>query len=377
MRRTVRRVVAWGVGFGLAAVFGVAGAAGAVEEPNAFFLPAQGTVGQELRLIGTGFDGDTPVQVATDPDDEPTTVGHTNSEGAFDVPFTIPNVAPGHHVVLIWVGAIQWTAEYEVVASDPDPAPGPGASDGAVWFEPPAGTVGQQLQLIGLDFPADTDVLVTTTASPDPILVGKSASDGTFTLPFTIPDLSPGQHQVDVRVGGQTGELNLLVLPAGEPLPGNDGSGVHLSPDSASVGETITIFAAGVPPFQELCLLVKADPVVQACLGQTGATGDLFTSWKVPDIRPGTHQVLFVAGQVWDSTELTIVAAGTPSPSDSPLPVSATPTPVPAPTLTPTPAPRLAASGTPDVGALVPWGVAALAAAAALGVARLRSRTKE
>ncbi len=309
MIRAVQRVVTWGVGFGLAAVFGAGGAAGAVDEPNAFFLPA------------------------------------------------------------------------EVVASDSGPTPDPGASDGAVWFEPPAGTVGQQLQLIGLDFPADTDVLVTTTASPEPTLVGKSASDGTFTLPFTIPDLSPGQHQVDVRVGGQIGELNLLVLPAGEPLPGNDGAGVHLSPDTASVGESITIFAAGFTPFQELCLLVKADPVVQACLGETGANGDLFTSWQVPDIRPGTHQVLFVAGQVWDSTELTIVAAGapspTPSPSESPLPVSSMLTPASTPSFAPTPVPRLAASGIPDVGALVPWGIAAVVGAIVLAAAGVRLRSKE
>lgn len=290
MRKTVRRVVAWGVGIGLAAVIGVAGAAGAVD------------------------------------------------------------------------------------------------GDGAVWFEPPAGTVGQNLQLIGLGFPADTDVLVMTSASPDPTVVGKSAGDGTFTLPFTVPDLAPGQHQVDVRVGERAGVLNLFVLPSDSSLPGNDGTSVELNPDAAAVGEDITVLAGNFTPFQELCVLVKADPPVTECLGMTGSDGNLYTSWKVPDIRPGKYQMFVFTGQIFDTTELTILAADDPSPSPSPSdsasphPSASTETPTPtsvaSPTFTPTTAPQLAASGTPDVGGVVPWGVAALVAAAVIGVHRLRSRAK-
>ncbi|WP_424708936.1 hypothetical protein [Microbacterium sp. SLBN-111] len=117
---------------------------------------------------------------------------------------------------------------------------------------------------------------------------------------------------------------------------------------------------------------------MNACLGTTGSTGDLFTSWQVPDIRPGTYQVFVFTQEVWVSTKLTVQKAGdaspSPSPTDSAAPVVTTPTPTP--TSTPTAAPQLAASGTPDVGTLVPWGVAALAVAAALGVHRLRSRAK-
>jgi hypothetical protein len=257
VKTTVHRVIAWGVVVGLAAVLGGGAAAGAAGAPSASFLPAQGTVGQELRLLGTGFASDSEVLVATDPDEEPVTAGHTDSEGFFDVPFTIPDVAPGRHAVIIWVGPDEWEAEYTVVTSAPDPD----ETEGAVWFEPPAGTVGQRLQLIGLGFPADTDVLVTTSASPDPTLVGRSASDGTFTLAFTIPGLAPGQHPVEVRVGDRQGSLELLVLPAGTgptPSPTPSDSEEPAAGPSPSIEATTPAAAASGPSAPARSVLARS-----------------------------------------------------------------------------------------------------------------------
>ncbi|MGC0369126.1 hypothetical protein RKD05_001378 [Microbacterium sp. SLBN-111] len=291
MRKTVRRIVAWGVGIGLAAVFGVSGAAGAVDGPNAFFLPAQGVAGQELSLIGTGFDPFVTVQLATSPDEEPVAVGHTNSEGGFLVPFTIPDEQPGKYGVILWVGGIEWIAWYTVVASDPGTTPPPGDSDGAVWFEPPAGTVGQNLQLIGLGFPTDSDVLVTTSASPDPTLVGKSAGDGTFTLPFAVPDLSPGQHPVQVRVGDQTATLNLFVLPSDDSSPGNDGAHVDLTPDAAAVGEQITVLAGGFGPVPGTLRSGEGGPERERLPGNDGLDGR-----PVHVVAGSRHPARYVSG---------------------------------------------------------------------------------
>ncbi|MCT2084808.1 hypothetical protein M3D75_01615 [Microbacterium enclense] len=194
MRKTVRRVVAWGLAMGLAAVFGIVGAARAEIAPNAYFLPSQGVVGQELTLVGTGFPSDAEVLVSTDDRDQPSPAGQTNRVGNFTVSFTVPALAPGPQMAFITVEDVEWTVQFTVVASDASSPPDAGDAAGALWFEPPAGTVGQELQLIGLGFPADTDVSVTTSASPAPTLVGKSGSNGSFTLPFTVPDLAPGQH---------------------------------------------------------------------------------------------------------------------------------------------------------------------------------------
>ncbi|WP_022878195.1 hypothetical protein [Microbacterium sp. B19] len=289
MRKTVRRIVAWGIGIGLAAVFGVAGAAGAADAP-------------------------------------------------------------------------------------------PASGDGAVWMVPPAASVGQQVQIIGLGFTPNADVYVTTSASPDPTLIGRSASDGTFTLPFTVPDLPPGQHQLDATAGSVQGGLEFMVLAPGEEPPSSENASVQVTPNPVTPGQRVVVSAEAFPPDVAAGLRVMSDPVEYQSLGTTNDSGRILAPWTVPDLRPGTYRVFVYAGNTVALTELTVAEAAEepePAPSStegsSPGPQASASS---SPTFTPTAAPQLAASGTPDVGGVVPWGVAALVAAAAVGVHRLRSRAK-
>lgn len=288
-------------------------------------------------------------------------------------------VAAGFGVALAAVLGLGSAAQ----AADPPPSVGEGS---ALFFEPPAGVVGQELQLFGLGFPADTDISASTTASPDPVLLGKTAEDGTFQVPYTVPHLDPGQHPVDVTAGSHEGTVQLLVLPPdGEPAPGADQFGCFIAPDTVSVGQEVVIETSGLPIDARVFLSVDSDPQVNVALGPTREPDHQAFPWIVPDIAPGQYGVSMSGfgggGFAECETTLTVTAATAPSPEPSPsdsapvvpVPAAATQTATPTPQAAP---PELASSGAPDALPLLPWGLAALTAGLMVRNARVRRRPR-
>jgi hypothetical protein len=153
-------------------------------------------------------------------------------------------------------------------------------------------------------------------------------SGGTFSLAFTIPDLTPGPYGLLAK-GGASGST------ASAAFTINQGAAaLTFSVPQAAPGTSLTVTGTSFQPGEMVQLLFNGPLVGSATADTTGAWAVTFT---VPTVTPGAHDAT-ATGQtsgITTTVSYTVLAGGAPAPTAAP---TAAPTPVPAPNTAPVPA---------------------------------------
>ena len=143
------------------------------------------------------------------------------------------------------------------------------------------------------------DLDVTLQPSPN----ASTDADGNFSLEILVPPLAPGIYQVQVGVRGVAVTEQLRIhAPV---FTGN----LELVPPEASPGDLVTLKGHGFPPFVTVqYLLLNEFDVTPIPRPSTTHDGALNASILIPSFKPGTYDLLVLAGTANARTTLSISA---------------------------------------------------------------------
>ena len=101
-------------------VNGISRTANFTTQSQVNFSPANGPVGTQVSVSGTGFGPNKPLTLTFDGSAVPGSTGLTvNAEGAFNIAFDVPPIAAGSYTISISDGTITRTSSFAVSASTP------------------------------------------------------------------------------------------------------------------------------------------------------------------------------------------------------------------------------------------------------------------
>ena len=143
------------------------------------------------------------------------------------------------------------------------------------------------------------DLDVTLQPSPN----ASTDADGNFSLEILVPPLAPGIYQVQVgfREVAVTEQLRIHA----PVFTGN----LELVPPEASPGDLVTLKGHGLPPYVTVqYLLLNEFDVTPIPRPSTTHDGALNASILIPSFKPGTYDLLVLAGTANARTTLSISA---------------------------------------------------------------------
>jgi len=310
--------------------------------------PTSGAIGSRVRVIATGFPASTDTtdryavlffsnQSATTSNDIDTTVTiyekvmdaiYIDTNGAFDVTFTIPtvmndgatsaNVAGGsYYIYACWylpstpptlVKTIRAIANFTVTA-------------GTISLTPNNDTVGTEVKITGTNFVAsqaitfkwDDTILAVTSGNTS------TTSTGIFNTYIAIPESPSGAHTISATVSGYEATATFTVKPK-----------ATFAPTTGDADATVKVTGTGFTRRKAVAIYFNAKEVATAT---SDANGSFSTEFKVPKLNPGSYDVE-ADDNAGNLVTIKFRITGT----------TPAPTPAPSPTPTPTPQPPVAST---------------------------------
>ena len=170
--------------------------------------PKNGVVGTEVDIAGEDFAGKESITIYYDGDEMDGDYivecdDKTSSSGSLDCTIIIPPSAAGKHTILVTDESIsnaeaEFTVDSEIAVSPTHAPPGDVAEVSGTGFDSKEG--------------------VTITIDGEEVATKKTASDGSFTTTFTVPDLAEGTYDIEADDGSNTVELEFTVDIGTVPL---------------------------------------------------------------------------------------------------------------------------------------------------------------
>ncbi|MCK4698551.1 MAG: hypothetical protein KAT53_09680 [Dehalococcoidia bacterium] len=236
--------------------------------------PDDGVVGTEVDIEGEDFaereeitiyyDGDElDSDYILDCDDE------TSNRGDLNCTIIIPPSAAGKYTILVTDESISATeAEFDV--------------DSAAAVSPTHAPPGDVAEVTGSGFDSKEDV--TITIDGEEVATKKTASDGSFTVNFTVPELDEGTYDIEADDGSNAVELEFTV---------DIGTEVSISPATSQaspgwVGQNVTMTGSGFDANSTITISYASTPQVVATT-TSDANGDFIASFAIPPSQYGAH----------------------------------------------------------------------------------------
>jgi HSP20 family molecular chaperone IbpA len=181
-------------------------------DPSITLSPTRASVGEEVTVSGTGFDGDTDIfvyfngaQIYVTGDSD------TNSFGSFESRFVVPEIEPGSYYVKVEDDSFNDAdAELEV---------GAGLTISPVTTASSPGNIGDVVTVSGVGFKPDWEITITYTSEPVTFTTA-SLADGSFSYELIIPPSTSGEHLITASdgVSSKTAEFFVESTPPTAPL---------------------------------------------------------------------------------------------------------------------------------------------------------------
>lgn len=168
-------------------------------EPKMTISPSSGSIGDTVKVTGTGFTKSTDVTITFGGDEVGT--GETDSSGSFEATFEVPEVAPGTHEVKADTASAEFTITISVNISPTTSTSSPGY-------------VGDKVTISGSGFKPNADISITYATEPVTFTT-TSGADGSFTYTLTVPPSEAGEHTITASDG--TSSMNVTFVMESNP----------------------------------------------------------------------------------------------------------------------------------------------------------------
>jgi hypothetical protein len=255
---------------------------------------ANGEVGTEITITGTGFDRRNGVDFSFGSTQITNilwlleALGRTNPDGTFIVQITVPDVATGSYIILAEDeddGNIFATTTFEVVVNT------------AVNVSPTTGFVGDSITIVGSSFGAGATATINfDNEEIDTVLIG---IDGSFTANVNIPESATGVHTILIEdTAGRSAMATVNVEPE-----------MEMSPLDGIMGDEVNISGTGFGASKDITIKYGDTTITQTTQITTDTSGSFNGSFDVPVIAGGSYTVT-VSDDVSDLTSNFTVGSG-------------------------------------------------------------------
>ena len=236
--------------------------------------PDDGVVGTEVDIEGEDFAEREEITIYYDGDELDSDYivncdDETSNSGRFDATIIIPPSAAGEHTILVTDESISDAeAEFNV--------------DSAAEVNPTHAPPGDVAEVSGSGFDSKEDV--TITIDGEEVATKKTASDGSFTVNFTVPELDEGTYDIEADDGSNAVTLDFTV---------DIGTEASISPATSQaspgwVGQNVTITGSGFDASSAITISYASTPQVVATT-TSDANGDFTASFAIPQSDHGAH----------------------------------------------------------------------------------------
>lgn len=172
-------------------------------EPEITLSPTEANVNETITVSGTGFAGRSDVAVYIDGTELASDT--TDSDGSFDVDFTMPAVASGTYDVLAYdEDDNEATAELAVAAT-------------VVKLEPTTGNVGTPIAVSGSGFTPGATIIIKYDDTQ--VTTATVQATGIFAVVFNTPASISGEHVITVGDGTTTKQFTFTMESVVPPTP--------------------------------------------------------------------------------------------------------------------------------------------------------------
>jgi len=255
---------------------------------------SSGSVGTQVAVSGRGFSVNSRVTLLFD--GSILTTVQTSANGSFsNVNITVPASVKGIHTISgIDVSGFSGETIFSVFPS--------------ITVTPTSVAIGDQIAIKGDGFAATSNITIYWDGVSVGAVYAITNASGSFTLNFTIPASSRGQHTV--KATDASANLAFTILAVIQKIT--------LNPTTGSTGDTVTITGTGFSADKTISVLYDGTSIATTPTSVlTDSGGSFNASFVMPAGRTGTHRVNVSDGTNIASADLVVVVKVTISPVTS------------------------------------------------------------
>jgi archaellum component FlaG (FlaF/FlaG flagellin family) len=248
--------------------------------------PDKGTVGTEVDIDGTDFNGKEYITVDYDGDEIDIESGddETDSSGDFSSSILIPESTAGKHTITVTdetgsTAEAEFTVEPQITVTPAKAAPGDTATVKGTGF--------------------GKDAAVTIEFDGSEVVSVDTGEYGSFSVGFKVPVKSPGTYQIKAEDDDRNKDSENFTVA----------SGINLSLTSGNVGSEVTVNGAGFTPNSTVTITYapESTPVATPAADANGRFSATFTA---PKSQHGRHTI--TASDGTNSVTTTFTMESTP-----------------------------------------------------------------
>ena len=174
----------------------------------------------------------------------------------------------------------------------------------SVTVEPLSGPVGTQVTVGGTGFNANTTITLKFNGDETAVPPALTGASGNFTLKFTVPPSSSGDHTIEISDGTNVASQNFVVIPAAE-----------INPQSGYAGTKISVSGSGFLANGTASISFDNISVQKATIGTNGNFASFFDA---PARLSGTYMVRIVDGKNSRELGFAVITSVSMNPVTSP-----------------------------------------------------------
>ncbi|HEV2519298.1 MAG TPA: PKD domain-containing protein [Thermoplasmata archaeon] len=261
--------------------------------PSLTLAPGSGPAGTIIDLIGGGFAGSTPVQIAWDNSPILCSAGQTAStaaDGSFVCPIVVPTGAVGPHSVTATdlasppntALATYWTTSAPSGGAAPARPLATCNSGCSISLSTSSGPVGTSVTVTGTSFAATASVAVTWSPNAVALCSATTSSGGGFSCSFLVPPAVQGTHTVTAADNAIPSNFNTATFTVS--------SQVTLSASSGVVGSSATASGSGFAASSSVTVTWSPGSIT-VCTATSNSSGSFSCTFQVPSDVQGVHTV--------------------------------------------------------------------------------------
>ncbi|MGI6079115.1 MAG: IPT/TIG domain-containing protein, partial [Fastidiosipilaceae bacterium] len=244
--------------------------------------PSKGESGDQIIVTGTGFARSNYVDIFFD-NTLLLRTAQRASNGSFMQAITIPadKDLGSYQIRAVDTNnsSINASAVFDLVAPPLSPE---------ITLNPQGETAGSTIDISGVEFNNNKNITLSidgVTVTPDAAI--KSTSTGSFSGSFTIPELPAGTHTVEASDGTTVGVASAIFTVTHK---------AEIDKTSGKAGDTVTVTGTGFKAGTAVVINFGGDTNVAPTGAKTDANGSFSTSFTVPAVAEGTHNVKISVG---------------------------------------------------------------------------------
>jgi hypothetical protein len=241
--------------------------------PSIAISPESASVGDAVTVYGKGFaNTENSIKVTYEGEDTETGITASN-KGSWDATFSVPSSAKGSHTVDA-SGSTTKASDVPDVTLEVNPR---------ISVDPTSGGVGTSVAVSGTGFGEGEGNILVTYDGKDAKTGITADSKGSWNVTFAVPNSVKGVHTIDASgASTEAGDvLDVTFFVA---------SAVQVKPESASVGDSITVDGCGFGSSESGITVTLDGNVVRSDI-TANSEGCWTTSLAIPDSVGGSHFV--------------------------------------------------------------------------------------